>query len=246
MWKRPKRPWTIVLALTLAFAVVIGRGYYRSRMRAAAVQGFVARGVPISWYYDGPRWLKPFFPPDVRPPLHRKVVWYRTLGDDELFDRVVDLLPYVERASAEAPAAVTDATLRRVGHLKRLLHLDLSQTQVTDAGLQPLAGLKRLTWLDLSQTQVTDTGLQHLAGLKRLTWLDLSQTQVTDTGLQHLADLTRLVRLHLSRTQVTDAGLQHLAGLKALQVLDLSQPPVTAAGVAALEDALPKLHVILR
>ena len=55
-----------------------------------------------------------------------------------------------------------------------------------------------------------------------------------------------LPSLCLSETQVTDAGLQHLAGLTELSVLDLSQTQVTEEGAAALQDALPKLRILMR
>ena len=196
MWKRLKSPRTIVVVLVLAFAVVLGRSYYRSRMGDALSRELEERGVEVSWEYGGPPWLERFWPEDVRL-FQRLVIYELPLGDDELLTRVLAHNPYVGAVTGVVDSAVTDATLRRLAGLAALHRLYLSQTQVTDAGLQHLPGLTGLHWLDLSQTQVTDAGLQHLAGLTGLTYLDLSQTQVTDAGLQHLAGLTELRQLKL-------------------------------------------------
>ena len=44
----------------------------------------------------------------------------------------------------------------------RILQLD--NTSVTDAGLKSVAGLTRLVDLRLSHTQITDAGLKHIRG----------------------------------------------------------------------------------
>jgi len=58
MWKRLKRPWTVVLVLVLAFAGVLGRGYYRSRMRRAFFRELKGRRGTVHWQYVGPPWLE--------------------------------------------------------------------------------------------------------------------------------------------------------------------------------------------
>ena len=63
MWKRLKSPWTVVLLLVLAFAGVLGRGYYRSRRRAALVRESEGRRETVYWQYVGPPWLERFLLP---------------------------------------------------------------------------------------------------------------------------------------------------------------------------------------
>jgi len=126
-----------------------------------------------------------------------------------------------------------------------LQRLFLAGTQVTDDGLAHLQGLTKLEWLDLSATGVTDTGLAHLQVLTKLQWLSLGSTSVSDAGLTHLSGLTRLQALHLEYTQVTDAGLAHLHGLTRLERLYLNNMHVTDAGIARLQQALPKLTILV-
>lgn len=88
--------------------------------------------------------------------------------------------------------------------------LDLSKTAVTDAGLKPVGSLKRLVRLDLNQTQVGDAGLAALKGLEHLHYLNLYGTQVTDAGLDHLKGLKNLDSLYLWQSKVTEAGVKKL------------------------------------
>ena len=92
-------------------------------------------------------------------------------------------------------------------------------TKVTDAGLKEVAGLKRLLTLNLANTQVTDAGLKELAGLQRLATLNLANTQVTDAGIKELAAVKNLHRLDLTGTQVTEEGAAELR--KSLRYCDI-------------------------
>ena len=250
MRQRLKKPWVIVAAIVAAFAVVIGRGYYRSRARDALVRDLKERGVGVRRDYVGPRLLERFWPEDMGW-LRRQGIQELELGDDELLARVAEYLPYVRAAFAGEDSVVTDASLRHIGRLNDLQSLGLSQTQVTDTGLRHVGRLKSLHILDLSKTKVTDAGLKYvtvLSGARQLrverpgqrgpipdeVILNLSQTQVTDAGLRRLADIDNLYALDLSKTQVTDAGLKHIAGLRKIHTLDLSQTQVTDAGLQHL------------
>ena len=245
MWKRPKRPWTIVIVIVLAFAGMIGRSYHRSRARDALIRELEERKMGVQRQYTGPPWLKRFLPEGTGF-FHRQVISDLRLGDDELLARIVDLAPYAAaRVYAWDALLVTDAVLRRVGRLEGVVTLELAETQVTDAGVQNLANLRELHYLDLSQTQVTDAGLQHLVGLEGLTSLYLAQTSVSDAGLQHLAGMAEMRALDLSQTEVTDAGLQRLAGLKKLWILNLSQTQVTGVGLAGLAGPGKLTHLNL-
>lgn len=91
-----------------------------------------------------------------------------------------------------------------------IAQLDLSKTAVTDAGLKPVAGLKRLVRLDLNQTQIGDAGLAELKSLEHLHYLNLYGTQVTDAGLEHLRAFKGLESLYLWQSKVTEAGVKKL------------------------------------
>lgn len=80
-------------------------------------------------------------------------------------------------------------------------------SRLTDADLQDLRGLKRIEHLDLSDTKITDVGLAHIAGLKTLRTLGLQGTRVTDRGLSYLSALSNLRSLSLTNSQITDSGL---------------------------------------
>ncbi len=88
--------------------------------------------------------------------------------------------------------------------------LDLSKTEVTDAALKPLASLERLVRLDLHGTQIGDAGMKHLSGLKHLRYLNLYGTQVTDAGLQSIGNLKGLKDVYLWGSKVTPKGVKKL------------------------------------
>lgn len=91
-----------------------------------------------------------------------------------------------------------------------IVQLDLGRTHITDATLKTIAQLPRLISLDLRQTQVTDAGLESLTTLKKLQTLNLYGTQITDTGLQHLAKIKTLKNLYLWQSKATQAGVKQL------------------------------------
>lgn len=128
MWKRLKTPGTVVVVIVLVFAVVIGRGYYRSRMRDALVRELKEARLEVNWRYVGPPWLERFLPGGIR--FHRQVISHFYLGDDALLARVVDYLPNVLSLQGDHHSVVTDAPLRRVAQLDGLHLLDLSRTKV--------------------------------------------------------------------------------------------------------------------
>ncbi len=117
---------------------------------------------------------------------------------------------------------------------KRIVLVDLVETDVVDADLVFLKGMTHLRTLYLNGTRVTDAGLQHLKGLTSLETLRLGASvgdfggryrglaQVTDAGLEHLKGLANLRVLQLLNTQVTDAGLEHLKGLASSRACPLA------------------------
>lgn len=115
----------------------------------------------------------------------------------------------------------TDKSLEVLLPLKdNLAQLDLGRTKITDAGLKVIAQMPRLVTLDLRQTGVTDAGLAALAGLKNLHTLNLYGTQVSDAGLKSLAGIKSLRQIYLWQTKATEAGAKQLKG--AIPSLEIS------------------------
>lgn len=102
---------------------------------------------------------------------------------------------------------------------ENVVQLDLGRTVITDAALKTVSQLPRLISLDLRQTKVTDAGLEALVGLKKLETLNLYGTEITDAGLKHLAKIKSLKNVYLWQSKATKAGVKQLAsavpGLKA-------------------------------
>ena len=103
---------------------------------------------------------------------------------------------------------------------ENIAQLDLGRTKITDAGLKTVAQLPRLVQLDLRQTAVTDAGLEALTKLKNLQSLNLYGTQVTDAGLKQLAAVKSLKTVYLWGSKATDAGAKQLASaIKGVKVV---------------------------
>lgn len=102
---------------------------------------------------------------------------------------------------------------------ENIVQLDLGRTVITDASLKTIGQLPRLITLDLRQTKITDAGLQALSGLKKIESLNLYGTEVTDAGLKHLASLKSLKNVYLWQSKATKPGVKQLTaaipGLKA-------------------------------
>jgi Leucine-rich repeat (LRR) protein len=88
--------------------------------------------------------------------------------------------------------------------------LDLHGTNVSEAGLRLLGQMDRLVYLNLAETSIMDADLELLATLKLIS-LDLRHTKVTDAGLVHLEAIQTLEYLHLDDTAVTADGVAKLS-----------------------------------
>jgi len=124
----------------------------------------------------------------------------------------VDFLTGVSKCDDEKVAALLPLKAN-------IVQLDLGRTILTDAALKTLGQLPRLISLDLRQTKITDAGLESLIGLKKLRTLNLYGTEITDAGLKHLAKIKSLKNVYLWQSKATKAGVKQLAaavpGLKA-------------------------------
>jgi hypothetical protein len=104
-----------------------------------------------------------------------------------------------------------DAKIAVLEPLKdHIAQLDLGRTMITDAGLKTVGQLSRLVSLDLRQTKVTDAGLEALTGLKNLQAINLFGTEITDAGVKHLASIKSLKQVTLFQTKATPAGVAEL------------------------------------
>ncbi|MBE7498157.1 MAG: hypothetical protein HS117_24730 [Verrucomicrobiaceae bacterium] len=104
-----------------------------------------------------------------------------------------------------------DAKVESILPLKEnIVQLDLGRTIITDAALKSVAQLPRLLSLDLRQTKVTDAGLEALKGHKRLQTINLYGTEVTDAGIKHLAGIKTLKNVYLWQSKATKAGVKQL------------------------------------
>jgi CubicO group peptidase (beta-lactamase class C family) len=125
--------------------------------------------------------------------------------------------------------------------------LDISYQHVekfSEDSLRLLGDMKNVAHLNLRGLPVTDTGLANLRGLTGLIRLHLELTKISDNGLANIEALTNLEYLNLYGTGITDAGLVHLEPLKKLKNLYLWQTKVTDAGVARLKKVLPQVDIV--
>ncbi len=83
---------------------------------------------------------------------------------------------------------IEDKGIGALCDLPRLSTLNLSRTAITDAGLRHVGDILRLLYLDLSQCDlITDKGLPHLSRLKNLAYLNVSGCKrITQRGLNKL------------------------------------------------------------
>lgn len=117
----------------------------------------------------------------------------------------VDFLTGVSACNDDKVAAALAAIGANVAQL------DLGRTAITDAALKPVAKLPRLVKLDLRLTKITDAGLEPLTALKNLQSLNLYGTEVTDAGLKQLAAIKSLKSVYLWNSKATEAGAKQLA-----------------------------------
>lgn len=106
--------------------------------------------------------------------------------------------------------AISDEGLAVLGHIPKLVHLQLGLTDIGDAGLRHLSALGELRSLVLCETLVTDAGLEHLKGLRKLESLDLSYTAVTDAGVANLQKHLPNCKIERQAPWWNDELLEHI------------------------------------
>lgn len=133
-----------------------------------------------------------------------------------------------------APNGFTNADLKHLGGLPKLVSLDLSGTRVTNVGMATVKELKTLRDVDLMHLPISAEGTNCLTGLVQLNNLNLQFTHVDDEAVAHLTRIPDLEKLWLGHTRLTDAGLQHVARIESLSDLSLNSTQVTDAGIRHL------------
>ena len=76
--------------------------------------------------------------------------------------------------------------IKVVDHLPELRSLFLQRSSATDADIKDMISLKKLVTLNLTATKISDTGLLFFKGLPALKHLFLFQTSVTTKGVEEL------------------------------------------------------------
>lgn len=157
-------------------------------------------------------------------------------GLDDAMLAAIGELPTLEKLAIRDGTELTDAGLRALRPLTRLVHLWINEApKVTGNGLAPLIERNPgLTRVDLEDTGADDRTLAAVGRLPSLEILDLDRTRISDRGLAELARARTLIFLDLNETAIGDAGLAHLAGLREMVGLELAKTRITAAGMRHL------------
>lgn len=177
------------------------------------------------------------------------------ISDDRSRDRLMALLPEIERAAkARHTSLKLAAEIEEIGGKvvwspagPQWLYLATGDegTEIFDVittvdlynGNNPLKGKGG------RNDQVTDEWLARLSGLATLRRLDVSNCAIHGDGLRHIAGLTGLKELNLTLTSVTDEGLEHLSQLTELRKLGLASTQCNGTGFAHLK-ALKELESV--
>lgn len=242
------RSLAIVLTLLALGCAWIGFERHKSAQYQQISRALVASGAKVHAY-----------PPWGGPGRQFRSGWSRLLLGDDSFE-------LTNSVSAGLSSRITDDDIKRIGQLKYLDILDLSDLPVTDQSLAYIGRLVHLTILRIDRARITDVGLRKLSGLTELEILSLdgngvsdaalelaaglpnleslvvSDTRVTDSGLRHLSRLSNLKHLELGGTEVSDSGLRHLRDLVNLDYLRLPER-ITQTGLKNLQSAIPNCEI---
>lgn len=265
------------MALVLVLGILMGWQVNKARKQKEAVAAVKASGGSVRYHWEfvngklakgtqpnAPKWMRrllgdEFFQEIVQVNLHTTVD-NSTGKRHELasVDRADDLLALLGnhqeiRMLSLQGRQVTDESLRSIGQLENLEHLQIFYAgRVTDDGIAHLVGLKVLNSIHIDSSQMSDRGLAILASLPRLENLSLQGHHFSDAGLASLKDMTNLKRLHVGQprihvdsfeARITDRGIAYLKNLTDLIVLDIKQSAVTDKGLEELKG-LSKLKMI--
>ena len=138
--------------------------------------------------------------------------------------------------------------LEKISQLKKLKHLNLSNSYLFDKHLEIIRKVASLELLDLDATEITDSGLQYLKPLNKLKELRLKDNpQLTDACIEHLLDIKDLELIHFGNTAVTTSGVRVLLENKKIKTLILdSEFKDNIYELKSLSEKHPYLEIIVK
>lgn len=121
---------------------------------------------------------------------------------------------------------------------------NLANEPHTNSVIGKLGMVRTLEELNLSQTLISREGTGFLADLNNLSKLDLSDTKIMSSSLVPLRNLLQLEDLNLSGTQINHSSLATFSHLTGLRRLDIRNTALVSAK-DSLERLLPECRVIV-
>lgn len=159
----------------------------------------------------------------------------KNLKDEDLADLPIQF----ERLDLGMCIGVGEKTMKRLGEMTKLRHLDLSFTDVTDHFVSYLP--KHLLSLNLSGCPLSDAALKEIARMENLQELSLTGTRINGEGLSLLPD--SLIRLRLHRClNLSNKWVIPLAARKKLRYLGLERcSQITGEAIEPFSDTKIKV-----
>ena len=153
-------------------------------------------------------------------------------------------LPHLEGLYLDMSDRVTGDSLRSFQNVP-LRKLSLRGTSVSDDTMRALGELTKLEHLDLGITGVGDMTLTIVAMLPSLKTLLVDSTRITNDGMRQLLRCRKLSRLVVSKNpQITDDEVSELCKLPQLRSLDLSGTAIEKERIEDLRNAFPHLELV--
>jgi Leucine-rich repeat (LRR) protein len=125
---------------------------------------------------------------------------------------------------------VNSSNISKIARLKRLVALNIKNSDFDSAGAKHIAKLSNLIQLNIAYNRLRTTGAKHIAKLKSLTQLDISGNGLNVAGAEHIAKLSNLIQLNISYNRICDAGAEHIAKLSNLIQLNIGSNDLGVIG----------------
>ena len=178
-------------------------------------------------------------------------------GDLKVLANLIELTHLSLRQLSTSTTA-NEHSLAWIGRLKKLMYLDLANTDtgsqvlqhldnlpdlkslyLTDLTLGPevkkLSALTNLQVLDLEGTDLMDDGAKSVASLSSLRFLDVGNTKLSVEGVRTRTSVSSLEALLLNKLRIQDA-IDQISALPNLEILDASNTNLNNRGLERLAD----------
>lgn len=116
------------------------------------------------------------------------------------------------------PEVKRQSQAERIGELRGLRVLALTNASITDRALETVGCLTGIEVLHLGRTNISDRGVQHLRSLNQLKRLDLMHTSITDRCLKTLMQFPALKHLNVEGTNLSEEAVKQFKKHKAISV----------------------------